>query len=375
MRKNLVLIMAAIVALVPAAAALGHPLATVTILGRVYDAANPNPDPNGSGWLDTVGVKAGQTVQYKLIVEIAPVGTVNVIETGDPDDPYETTTITSLTPGTDGIQMLKFNLFQSSGDAVQVSLDAAAALQDPWKAVPAQVSGGTKKARGTAWDLINIRGALAAGTFTGAALDPGTGKPAPVLVALGSASIAGIAGQDVFGELDGSYLLPVKIGAGTDIEPSMAYRINTGAVTSVAMVGDVGDAKLDFKGLILYDRFCNAAVKEGGNTYTYDIRSATDFALAASASWNKKGSGAAITFGWDLDNDGQFDDGSGANPTLAFSTLSGLGIGNHPIGVKVTAPDGEVGEGYGYLNIMPEPATLALLGLGLAGVLSRRRRG
>ena len=375
MRKNLVLIMAAIVALAPATAALGDPLATVTILGRVYDAANPNPDPNGSGWLDTVGVKAGETVQYKLIVEIAPVGTVNVLETGDPEEPDETTTITSLTPGTDGIQSLKFNLFQSSGDAVQVSLDTVAALQDPWKAVPAQVSGGTTRARGTAWDLINIRGLLAPGTFTGAALDPGTGKPAPVLVALGSASIAGIAGQDVFGELDGSYLLPVKIGSGGDAEPSMAYRINTGTVTSLAMVGDVGDAKLDFKGLILYDRFVNAAVKEGGNTYTYDIRSATDFALAASASWNSKASGSAITYGWDLDNDGQFDDGSGPNPTLLFSALSGLGIGNHPIGVKVTAPDGEVGEGYGYLNIMPEPATLALLGLGLAGVLSRRRRG
>jgi subtilisin-like proprotein convertase family protein len=51
---------------------------------------------------------------------------------------------------------------------------------------------------------------------------------------------------------------------------------------------------------------------------------------------------AGATFAWDVDNDGQFDDATGANPTLSAAALAALGFGDGPagpatVGLRVTA--------------------------------------
>jgi hypothetical protein len=78
---------------------------------------------------------------------------------------------------------------------------------------------------------------------------------------------------------------------------------------------------------------CNSPpVADAGGPYTTD--EGTDVTLDASGSSDPDGD--AVTYEWDLDNDGAFDDATGA--TATFATVGQDGV--FPVVVRVTDPDG-----------------------------------
>ena len=52
-----------------------------------------------------------------------------------------------------------------------------------------------------------------------------------------------------------------------------------------------------------------------------------DLSLDGTESLPPEQSDSIATFAWDLDNDGQFDDAVGANPSVAWAALAGLPVG------------------------------------------------
>ncbi len=79
---------------------------------------------------------------------------------------------------------------------------------------------------------------------------------------------------------------------------------------------------------------------------------------------------------WDLDNDGQYDDGSGSILNRSYDYLVNtlhLEPGQqYTVGIKVLDNENEWATDISTLTIIPEPATMALLGLG--GLLLCRKR-
>ncbi len=85
-----------------------------------------------------------------------------------------------------------------------------------------------------------------------------------------------------------------------------------------------------------------------GGPYVMD--EGNDLPLDASLSSDPDGDG--MTFRWDLDNDGVFDDGVGATPTIGYSTIRTLGLPldvANPIAVEVS--DGRGGVTYAFTTL------------------------
>jgi TPR repeat protein len=76
---------------------------------------------------------------------------------------------------------------------------------------------------------------------------------------------------------------------------------------------------------------------------SYSIMEGTDLVLDASGSSDADGD--SLSYAWDLDNDGTYDDATGVNPTVTWETLSGLeyviGVGSFSIGLEVNDGKGE----------------------------------
>ncbi|MCX5649533.1 MAG: PEP-CTERM sorting domain-containing protein [Planctomycetota bacterium] len=124
------------------------------------------------GGSSSADVMVGDTVDYQITVELAPLTTVNTSST-------PARTITNRVVGVDGIGSCRFNVQQSLSDAVQVSFLAAASLQNGYDA-PTVSTGGTLVPRGNGFmDLDTVKAAL----MTGAAYK---GVSAPVVLATGS---------------------------------------------------------------------------------------------------------------------------------------------------------------------------------------------
>jgi hypothetical protein len=163
-RKTSVLAGAALVAAAWATPSHASPFATLSLQGRVTGS--------GDAFSSTVAVQpgGGQSIDYQLVMDVAPVGTTNS---------NGSRTITSLTVGTDGVNSHKMDIFELATESIQVNFAAAGTLNgdpspvagDSW-GVGSGASGGTPTARpgGIGNDLLTVRPAHAAGVFT--AVDP-----------------------------------------------------------------------------------------------------------------------------------------------------------------------------------------------------------
>ena len=85
--------------------------------------------------------------------------------------------------------------------------------------------------------------------------------------------------------------------------------------------------------------------------------------------------GDTLSYNWDWDNDGFFDDYSGASGTIPANYYP-LTNGSHIVTLQVTDSYGGVDTDSFTLTVVPEPSTLAMVGLGAAGVgwMARKRR-
>ena len=79
------------------------------------------------------------------------------------------------------------------------------------------------------------------------------------------------------------------------------------------------------------------------------VKEATVHSLNASASTDSDGT--IVSYAWDTDNDGAFDDATGVQPSVSFPTA-----GTQRVGLRVTDNDGATGETYVDVTVDPTVA-------------------
>lgn len=123
-----------------------------------------------------------------------------------------------------------------------------------------------------------------------------------------------------------------------------ALGIPVGGSHTVTLKVSDGLADSTDTATLIYDNTApNAVMGIPGGTTDYQIYNGEDLALNASNSTDPDGGPNPLSYSWDLDNDGQFDDATGPTPTILSASLAALGItpgtSFAPIAVKVSDGD------------------------------------
>jgi hypothetical protein len=233
MRKSLAVLAMAMV-LVAAGSASADPLVYVSLLGRVQGS--------GLDYGSTVAVHAGDTLEYQIRTELAPLGTH--WELRDIRGYTYSVTTTSLVPGVDGISNFKFNLAEAADQPIQVDFSSPVSLADGWWGDTFHIGWypGTVTPRGSSThDIMNIRPIQNPGVWVGV---PAVNTPASVLVASGTALVTAL-GSGGASTVYVSDSLPIP----SDTTISSVIKINGG--TGLAGYYTDTDSLLGFNNLQL----------------------------------------------------------------------------------------------------------------------------
>jgi hypothetical protein len=160
------------------AAALSVASSTVSAAPMVYLTLEGRPYGSSDPYSTSVQVNAGGSVEYQIVLEMAPIGTSNTQT--DSRGTTTTRTINYWTPPRAGLQSTGLDLFESAADSLSIDFATTSTLNtDPTSQANDSWAGGTGANGGTVTarsgspdyhDLIAIRPILKAGVFSG--IDP-----------------------------------------------------------------------------------------------------------------------------------------------------------------------------------------------------------
>ncbi|MFH1723779.1 MAG: thrombospondin type 3 repeat-containing protein, partial [Elusimicrobiota bacterium] len=123
-------------------------------------------------------------------------------------------------------------------------------------------------------------------------------------------------------------------GSGAQVTHPFA-RLGDLTVT-LTVTDDNSPAKTDTASLVVSISAINPPAADPGGPYTADLGGSVTLDASASSDPDAACGDAIQSYAWDLDDDGQFDDASGASPEAGASVIDAFGTGQHVISLRVT---------------------------------------